>query len=163
MTEAELTLAIFMLECVFLFGLTFVVTAGLMWKRRRDDVKLAATIVQQLKAQEVLAVEKLRMAINKSAPGLSFEQTEHSAKKIVAKQQLLMAEFTQLFLNRNKKAMVNLPEKLNSYTLGVLANHKVEPELVTLVPAKETFSATLTDKPKRQRRTKQQLDEMIAD
>ena len=160
MTEAELTLAIFMMECFFLFCMGFVGLFGLAWRRRRQDIQTAAKLVSHIKGQEVLAIEKLRMQMSKTSR-LDFEQTEKAAKKIVAKQHLLMAEITELFLNRDQKRLFSLPEKLNAYTQMIMTlNHRVEQDTPVVVAAvKDGFTAK--EPPKSS--FAKQFEELIAD
>lgn len=161
MTENELTLAIFMLECVFLFGLTFVVGFSILWKRRRDDIKATEKLIAQVMDQESLAIEKIRMQIVK-ATDLSYEKSEMAAKKIIAKQHMLISEIAQLYLLRNNKKLFSMQDKITSYTQTVLSIHKIDPkDVLGIGAAKEADIFIANDKQEPQFAKK--FEELIAD
>lgn len=124
MSETELLTLLMVLEAVTLFGVCGVVMLVLGWVRRKREVSAAQELVEQVKQQERQTVANLREQFK--TVGATVPQK--AARKIMVKQHFLLAEIIEMFLNRDRKSLVTLPERINEYTELVLEVQKPQQE-----------------------------------
>jgi len=160
MTETELTIAVIIFETAMLLGIGCIVGFVMSWSQRRHDIKIAHKIVQQIKAQEIKSIETLREQLQKSSK-LSATQVESAARKIVVQQQMFIAEIIEMFLKRDRKVILMLPEKLAAHTKTLFALQKGESHKPVVAAKASPTSFSANDQPKRA--LSKQIEELIAE